>query len=1062
MGISFREKLSSASKKLREAAGDVRGKAAPLREKLTSLHVKGIHKENAGAADAEAEQGTAGTKSTSGRFHMPHFPFTGRKPGEPERPASAQSAAPGAAPEEKTATQPEAGTEQKDGEITGRMKWVANPLKSGWDALSGKMPPKEKVEEKMDRAGSFLKKQAGILAANLPRREDFSEAFSRAGEKAREGFRAVSGKIRSAGAKNGEEQSGPSLRERVDELRDILYIKRKKSRPEEKDVPGTSVTSADGATQSAETGRNVEKGAATEGGRPTAEQQEAELGRLKWVANPLKYGWQAVTKKIPHGEDVSAAAQKAGQLLKEGASSVSAAAERIRENRKVAAACRTVADKAREGLRNVEGRIPLLKKFQNKKQDEQSSGPSAEDIWLLGKSEVTSSPAKDGTAAPGQTPGSDVIEADSLLITEPPSNNVSSDKAQEQTAPEPIAESVSEVTPAESAQPDEEAVSTQNAAETVAETALSESAQPEEKAASTQNSAETVAETAPSESVQPEEEAVSTQDAAETVAEAAPSESAQPEEEAAPTQDAAETVAEAAPAESAQPEEKNVSTQDAAETVAEAAPSESVQPEEEAVSTQDAAETVAEAAPSESAQPEEEAAPTQDAAETVAEAAPAESAQPEEKNVSTQDAAETVAEAAPSESVQPEEEAVSTQDAAETVAEAAPSESAQPDEEAVSTQNAAETVAETARSESAQPEEETAGGHQAAETAPEEKLESSDSGKEAAPGFFGRLKNRVSGRAKHLKPVREVVGYTAGKAGSIVKEELGAVADRLPDREAVAGAMKGAVRDARKKLSSAAEGLKKKAGDAADINFAEKAREGAGFLRGRFRSLREKIHPAEEIRKSAAAAGNRIRNAADRAEEDIREAAERIPSGETVRENVRGVLGRMGSLQEKLRRKPADPYQSGNRGVQAIGRLARGISHGAADLADMSHALGSMAANGLTNKAALPALEELLNQTFRHYGKVRSIEFRDGTLALGMKISGIREIVPVSVGTVIMSPDGRTLSFSDFASTVPAVARGLELLAVENGPVSVADRKTAAVLRSARWLGLINTQKGRK
>ena len=937
MGISFREKLSSASKKLREAAGDVRGKAAPLREKLTSLHVKGIHKENAGAADADAEQGTAGTKSTSGRFHMPHFPFTGRKPGEPESPASAQSAAPGAAPEEKTATQPEAGTEQKDGEITGRMKWVANPLKSGWDALSDKMPPKEKVEEKMDRAGSFLKKQAGILAANLPRREDFSEAFSRAGEKAREGFRAVSGKIRSAGAKNGEEQSGPSLRERVDELRDILYIKRKKSRPEEKDVPGTPGTSADRTTQSAETGRNVEKGAAPEGGQPTAEQQEAELGRLKWVANPLKYGWQAVTKKIPHGEDVSAAAQKAGQLLKEGASSVSAAAERIRENRKVAAACRTVADKAREGLRNVEGRIPLLKKFQNKKQDEQSSGPSAEDIWLLGKSEVTSSPAKDGTAAPGQTPGSDVIEADSLLITEPPSNNVSSDKAQEQTAPEPIAESVSEVTPAESAQPDEEAVSTQNAAETVAETALSESAQPEEKAASTQNSAETVAEAVPSESAQPEEEAVSTQDAAETVAEAVPSESAQPEEEAAPTQDAAETVAEAAPAESAQPEEKTVSTQDAAETVAEAAPSESAQPDEE-----------------------------------------------------------------------------------------------------------------------------TAGGNQAAETAPEEKPESSDSGKEAAPGFFGRLKNRVSGRAKHLKPVREVVGYTAGKAGSIVKEELGAVADRLPDREAVAGAMKGAVRDAREKLSSAAEGLKKKAGDAADINFAEKAREGAGFLRGRFRSLREKIHPAEEIRKSAAAAGNRIRNAADRAEEDIREAAERIPSGETVRENVRGVLGRMGSLQEKLRRKPADPYQSGNRGVQAIGRLARGISHGAADLADMSHALGSMAANGLTNKAALPALEELLNQTFRHYGKVRSIEFRDGTLALGMKISGIREIVPVSVGTVIMSPDGRTLSFSDFASTVPAVARGLELLAVENGPVSVADGKTAAVLRSARWLGLINTQQGRK
>ena len=840
----------------------MRGKAAPLREKLTSLHVKGIHKENAGAADADAEQGTAGTKSTSGRFHMPHFPFTGRKPGEPESPASAQSAAPGAAPEEKTATQPEAGTEQKDGEITGRMKWVANPLKSGWDALSDKMPPKEKVEEKMDRAGSFLKKQAGILAANLPRREDFSEAFSRAGEKAREGFRAVSGKIRSAGAKNGEEQSGPSLRERVDELRDILYIKRKKSRPEEKDVPGTPGTSADRTTQSAETGRNVEKGAAPEGGQPTAEQQEAELGRLKWVANPLKYGWQAVTKKIPHGEDVSAAAQKAGQLLKEGASSVSAAAERIRENRKVAAACRTVADKAREGLRNVEGRIPLLKKFQNKKQDEQSSGPSAEDIWLLGKSEVTSSPAKDGTAAPGQTPGSDVIEADSLLITEQPSNNVSSGKAQDQTAPEPIAEPVSEVTPAES-----------------------------------------------------------------------------------------------------------------------------VQPEEEAVSTQDAAETVAEAVPSESAQPEEEAAPTQDAAETVAEAAPAESAQPDE---------------------------------------------------------------------------ETAGGNQAAETAPEEKPESSDSGKEAAPGFFGRLKNRVSGRAKHLKPVREVVGYTAGKAGSIVKEELGAVADRLPDREAVAGAMKGAVRDAREKLSSAAEGLKKKAGDAADINFAEKAREGAGFLRGRFRSLREKIHPAEEIRKSAAAAGNRIRNAADRAEEDIREAAERIPSGETVRENVRGVLGRMGSLQEKLRRKPADPYQSGNRGVQAIGRLARGISHGAADLADMSHALGSMAANGLTNKAALPALEELLNQTFRHYGKVRSIEFRDGALALGMKISGIREIVPVSVGTVIMSPDGRTLSFSDFASTVPAVARGLELLAVENGPVSVADGKTAAVLRSARWLGLINTQKGRK
>ncbi len=903
LGISFREKLSSASKKLREAAEDARGKTAPLREKLSSLHVKGIHKENAGAADAGAEQGTAETKSTSGRFHMPRFPFTGRKSGEPENPETAQSAAPGAGPEEKAATQSEAGAGQEDKEITGRMKWVANPLKSGWDALSDKMPPKEKVEEKMGRAGSFLKKQAGILAGNLPRKEDFSEAFSRAGEKAREGFRAVSGKILSAGVKDGEAQDGPTIRERVDELRDILHIKRKESRPEEKDVPGTPGASAGRAAQ--DTVHNAGKGAAPEGEHPTAEQQEAELGRLKWVANPLKYGWQAVTKNIPHGEGVSAAAQKAGQLLKEGASSVSAAAERIRENKKVAAACRTIAEKAREGLSNVEDRIPLLKKFQEKKQDKQSSGPSAEDIWLLGKPEAASSPAKEETAASGQSAGNDVIEADELLITDQPGNNASADKAQVQAA-------------------------------------------------------------------------------AETAAEAAPSESAQPEEETAAPQAAAETVAEAAPSESVQPEEETDSTQAAAETVAEAAPSESVQPEEEAAVPQETAETVAETEPSESAQPEEETAAPQETAETVAENAPSESAQ------------------------------------------------------------------------------EAAAGQQAAEAAPEEKPEASGSEQEAAPGFFGRLKNRVSSRAKHLKPVREVVGYTAGKAGSIVKEELGAVADKLPDREAVTGAMKGAIRDAGEKLSSAAEGLKKKAGEAADINFAGKAREGAGFLRGRFRSLREKIHPVEEIRKSAEAAGNKIKNAAGRAEENIREAAERIPSGETARKNVRGVLGRMGSLQEKFSRKPADPYQSGNRGVQAIGRLARGISHGVADLADMSHALGSMAANGLTNKAALPALEELMNQTFRHYGKVRSIEFRDGTLALGMKISGIREIVPVSIGTVIMSPDGKTLSFSDFASTVPAVARGLELLAVENGPVSIDDGKTAAVLRSARWLGLINTQKGRK
>ena len=903
MGISFREKLSSASKKLREAAEDARGKTAPLREKLSSLHVKGIHKENAGAADAGAEQGTAETKSTSGRFHMPRFPFTGRKSGEPENPETAQSAAPGAGPEEKAATQSEAGAGQEDKEITGRMKWVANPLKSGWDALSDKMPPKEKVEEKMGRAGSFLKKQAGILAGNLPRKEDFSEAFSRAGEKAREGFRAVSGKILSAGVKDGEAQDGPTIRERVDELRDILHIKRKESRPEEKDVPGTPGASAGRAAQ--DTVHNAGKGAAPEGEHPTAEQQEAELGRLKWVANPLKYGWQAVTKNIPHGEGVSAAAQKAGQLLKEGASSVSAAAERIRENKKVAAAWRTIAEKAREGLSNVEDRIPLLKKFQEKKQDKQSSGPSAEDIWLLGKPEAASSPAKEETAASGQSAGNDVIEADELLITDQPGNNASADKAQVQAA-------------------------------------------------------------------------------AETAAEAAPSESAQPEEETAAPQAAAETVAEAAPSESVQPEEETDSTQAAAETVAEAAPSESVQPEEEAAVPQETAETVAETEPSESAQPEEETAAPQETAETVAENAPSESAQ------------------------------------------------------------------------------EAAAGQQAAEAAPEEKPEASGSEQEAAPGFFGRLKNRVSSRAKHLKPVREVVGYTAGKAGSIVKEELGAVADKLPDREAVTGAMKGAIRDAGEKLSSAAEGLKKKAGEAADINFAGKAREGAGFLRGRFRSLREKIHPVEEIRKSAEAAGNKIKNAAGRAEENIREAAERIPSGETARKNVRGVLGRMGSLQEKFSRKPADPYQSGNRGVQAIGRLARGISHGVADLADMSHALGSMAANGLTNKAALPALEELMNQTFRHYGKVRSIEFRDGTLALGMKISGIREIVPVSIGTVIMSPDGKTLSFSDFASTVPAGARGLELLAVENGPVSIDDGKTAAVLRSARWLGLINTQKGRK
>ena len=69
MGISFREKLSSASKKLREAAGDVRGKAAPLREKLTSLHVKGIHKENAGAADAD------GTGNGGNEKHVRAFPY---------------------------------------------------------------------------------------------------------------------------------------------------------------------------------------------------------------------------------------------------------------------------------------------------------------------------------------------------------------------------------------------------------------------------------------------------------------------------------------------------------------------------------------------------------------------------------------------------------------------------------------------------------------------------------------------------------------------------------------------------------------------------------------------------------------------------------------------------------------------------------------------------------------------------------------------------------------------------------------------------------------------------
>ena len=281
------------------------------------------------------------------------------------------------------------------------MKWVANPLKSGWDALSDKMPPKEKVEEKMDRAGSFLKKQAGILAANLPRREDFSEAFSRAGEKAREGFRAVSGKIRSAGAKNGEEQSGPSLRERVDELRDILYIKRKKSRPEEKDVPGTPGTSADRTTQSAETGRNVEKGAAPEGGQPTAEQQEAELGRLKWVANPLKYGWQAVTKKIPHGEDVSAAAQKAGQLLKEGASSVSAAAERIRENRKVAAACRTVADKAR-GPAQCGRPHSAAEKFQNKSRTNRVPVPAPRTSGFSGNLRLRRPRQRTGQLPPGR------------------------------------------------------------------------------------------------------------------------------------------------------------------------------------------------------------------------------------------------------------------------------------------------------------------------------------------------------------------------------------------------------------------------------------------------------------------------------------------------------------------------------------------------------------------------------------------------------------------------------------------------------------------------------------
>lgn len=99
--------------------------------------------------------------------------------------------------------------------------------------------------------------------------------------------------------------------------------------------------------------------------------------------------------------------------------------------------------------------------------------------------------------------------------------------------------------------------------------------------------------------------------------------------------------------------------------------------------------------------------------------------------------------------------------------------------------------------------------------------------------------------------------------------------------------------------------------------------------------------------------------------------------------------------------------------------------------------------------------EKVINPRMADIGKVKSLEWTDGKLTLVFTLNGLDETdISVICNHVSISPDGESISVSDFSSNMPFVENALNSFAAREYRIDEGSMVKMALLTAKKVLGL--------
>lgn len=111
--------------------------------------------------------------------------------------------------------------------------------------------------------------------------------------------------------------------------------------------------------------------------------------------------------------------------------------------------------------------------------------------------------------------------------------------------------------------------------------------------------------------------------------------------------------------------------------------------------------------------------------------------------------------------------------------------------------------------------------------------------------------------------------------------------------------------------------------------------------------------------------------------------------------------------------------------------------------------------NMLVDKTLNTVREKVINPKIADIAKVRSMEFKDGRLALRLTLNGLDDTeIEVVCNKVSISPDGETITVSDFSSNMPFAENALNSFAAGEYKIDAGPVARVGMLAARKMLGL--------